>query len=1141
MERDPFRLLDLSSPIDEWNNTFLHLAVAQNDELLVKLLLLKGAPVNTFNQAGVSPLRLAQLLDLKSDIIQLLQRHGAKRDALVNQEIKDVLVNEADAKESAQRSKTRPVGTPIAGVRYAAPSYLGPNLHNAAGIFGRSLFAATCSRATLEELNEHDLRRVTPLMKAAYRGRTENLKTLLEIDPTGIQKIDVCGRDAFWYACYSGKRDCVKLIWQEMRGQKLKPIHPEYLLAAVYSGNDDLVRLLLDAKVAKSMRLDDEMKHQAIRLAVLLGRLEMVATLKASGSILFYDEVTMMLWKSLATMEGLDENIVEDEQRLKEARLPVNNMLVILANDYLGKLKQILNESAPGTTTFTGTSEEKQTLKLVLRSQQEHQLEGLKTCWAARIIALREATMESRLDELETFTGEVKQQLGEDTIKSYEPEILQLLDFFQQKGTALDCMHMTMVRQILSLMQATAEGKKVTYIALAGKAIQTATDILQTVESIVGPCGSSERATPQIRTIFNGSFLYQKAREIGRHVRKTPLDEMLRATRLAVGAWPPPDAVAKMISSARTLAFGIKQVVNIANGCGAWPITPVTLANYVNSIDTTPISPWSASPSSSSISYKQYQKLNEQRLLEKLAEENSDAFTNAVKVEAPPSTVSSTKDDVPAQEQPFFDHLEHLIRQFVGDVQRLKAARMDDNKGEYVTIASIIYSRLDGMIEEIQEYYLFKNVADDYCVAPKQVPVKRALITFKTTCLQLANELVLKSKLASGVWPPPSAADDMIAALIPCVATIKKSVLYAKEVAVIMRRTEDVQRSKMEQWMQVWNQNARVRELFNQWDSLQVSTAKSKSDEHELISIYGSLPMITQDIKEMLADSTDGLIFEEKDGRQIIKAGRLVRLVERLVDHTAVDIEYRDAFMLTYHSFTTSLDLLDHLVKRYELIPPYGLDQQKFDIFVSRKLVPIRARVLAVLKHWTSKYPEDFTRNRELTKASLDIIQRKMSTDFSAISQQLVKALRSYLEGEKVINVVLDPNKPIPKPILPRGMTLQKLEIHLNSSDRAYIDIDAVELARQNTLIDASTMRDIRPKEFLDQGWEKPDKQKRSPNITRIIQQTNNISNWVANQVITCPDLKQRAVLIKYFVTMAQVCICTKNMIYNCLGMPRFK
>ena len=276
----------------------------------------------------------------------------------------------------------------------------------------------------------------------------------------------------------------------------------------------------------------------------------------------------------------------------------------------------------------------------------------------------------------------------------------------------------------------------------------------------------------------------------------------------------------------------------------------------------------------------------------------------------------------------------------------------------------------------------------------------------------------------------------------------------------------------------------------------------------------------------MLDDGRDGLLFETKGSVEIIKAGRLMKLVERLADHAVPDITYRNAFLLTHHSFTNSTDLLDLLTKRYDAAPPYGLDQRSFELFVNRKIVPIRLRVFNVLKFWMAKYREDFTKNKMLSDKCLHFIQSKMRVDFGSIASEIAEMLKTT-QAEKVYEPD-DPAK-FPKSVIPKGISVEDLKNNLSSNSRYFLEIDAVELARQITLNDWKIFRAIRAKEFLDQGWEKADKLQRSPNITAMIKNTNNLTFWVVTSIVTCEDIKIRVALMKYFVGVAQACMELNN------------
>jgi hypothetical protein len=78
-----------------------------------------------------------------------------------------------------------------------------------------------------------------------------------------------------------------------------------------------------------------------------------------------------------------------------------------------------------------------------------------------------------------------------------------------------------------------------------------------------------------------------------------------------------------------------------------------------------------------------------------------------------------------------------------------------------------------------------------------------------------------------------------------------------------------------------------------------------------------------------------------------IKGGTLNALVERLTDHRTIDEEFVSTFMLTYRSFTNSKILIDLIISRFSLQPPFAAEKHEW---TEKKLRPVRLRVYTVLK-----------------------------------------------------------------------------------------------------------------------------------------------------------------------------------------------
>lgn len=106
-------------------------------------------------------------------------------------------------------------------------------------------------------------------------------------------------------------------------------------------------------------------------------------------------------------------------------------------------------------------------------------------------------------------------------------------------------------------------------------------------------------------------------------------------------------------------------------------------------------------------------------------------------------------------------------------------------------------------------------------------------------------------------------------------------------------------------------------------------------------------------------------------------------------------------------------------------------------------------------------------------------------------------------------------NQSTPSPIVPKNM--KKLK---------FLDIDVTEFARQLTIIESRLYGKIKAAECLNKTWQKkvgegePDA---APNVKALILHSNQMTNWVAEMILAQQDVKKRVVVIKHFVSVADV------------------
>ncbi|KAI8371104.1 ras guanine nucleotide exchange factor domain-containing protein [Blakeslea trispora] len=252
-----------------------------------------------------------------------------------------------------------------------------------------------------------------------------------------------------------------------------------------------------------------------------------------------------------------------------------------------------------------------------------------------------------------------------------------------------------------------------------------------------------------------------------------------------------------------------------------------------------------------------------------------------------------------------------------------------------------------------------------------------------------------------------------------------------------------------------------------------------------------------------------------------VKGGTLPALVERLTLHDYLDMSFINTFLLTYRSFCSSMELMDLLEARYNLKCPEGLDENDAAIWQEKKLKLVRLRVFNVMKSWLeSYYYEDdsvlLDRLLEFTQTSI----RKTLKFSNGQLESLIEKRRATKATEngslkKMILTLPDP----PEPILPKNRRRFKL-----------LDIDALEMARQLTIMDFKFYSAIRPIECLDKAWSiQDDVNNVAVNIRASIEYCNQVTSWVSDVILSQTDIKKRSVLIKYWVQVAERCRALNN------------
>ncbi len=284
---------------------------------------------------------------------------------------------------------------------------------------------------------------------------------------------------------------------------------------------------------------------------------------------------------------------------------------------------------------------------------------------------------------------------------------------------------------------------------------------------------------------------------------------------------------------------------------------------------------------------------------------------------------------------------------------------------------------------------------------------------------------------------------------------------------------------------------------------------------------FGEEPMRREDEMPdcLKLDHEDDISYDTKVQPPQLKGGTLLALVEQLTRHDKLDSNFNNTFLLTYRSFTSARELFELLLQRFQIQPPEGMAQSDYEIWRDRKQKPIRFRVVNILKSWFDNFwmEEQNEETKALIRDVYTFARDTVKTTETPGSSPLMAILEQRLKGTDTTakRLILTLNTAAPAPIMPKNM--KKLK---------FLDIDVTEFARQLTIVESRLYGKIKPTECLNKTWQKKvgeNDPEPAPNVKALILHSNQLTNWVAEMILTQLDVKKRVVVIKHFVLVADV------------------
>jgi son of sevenless-like protein len=262
-------------------------------------------------------------------------------------------------------------------------------------------------------------------------------------------------------------------------------------------------------------------------------------------------------------------------------------------------------------------------------------------------------------------------------------------------------------------------------------------------------------------------------------------------------------------------------------------------------------------------------------------------------------------------------------------------------------------------------------------------------------------------------------------------------------------------------------------------------------------------------------------------------------MVEKMTPHDAlVEPAFHQIFMTTWRLFISPPELVSALIGRYNLQPPVILRDDDREVWIKRKATPVKLRVSNVIKTWLENYWRTETDDAVLTQLSqfvrdtialqfpapaqriLELIRARTLSDDSVVSPRPIdrtKSVDRLREGPSAPPTPVSPSE-IPRPTI--NKTLFAALKNKNFGSVSITDFDALELARQFTIMESRLYLLVQPEEVLELGQTGG-----APaiNVKAISTLSTAITGWVTESILNESDAKKRTSLVKFFIKVADV------------------
>jgi len=280
---------------------------------------------------------------------------------------------------------------------------------------------------------------------------------------------------------------------------------------------------------------------------------------------------------------------------------------------------------------------------------------------------------------------------------------------------------------------------------------------------------------------------------------------------------------------------------------------------------------------------------------------------------------------------------------------------------------------------------------------------------------------------------------------------------------------------------------------------------------------------------------SDHVHFLVYDSKGKVRGGTKEALIEHLTSHELIDPSFNVALLITFRSIFTTKEFFYALIYRYNLYPPEGLGFDEYNIWIEKKLNPIKCRVINIMKiflqqYWSSQYYEDGLSSvenfvnyaiSENIPGSDDLLQKvhEVLMNPNKIDDSSDKQSRSNISQN-----VTTPKGSVVNVSNKLGLSQSRTTL-FRMKKLKLLDVDPYSYATQLTILEHDLYSRMTLFECLDRVWgNKYCDMGGSRNITKFITNANTLTNFVSSTIVKHSDVKKRCKYIQFFIHVAQHC-----------------